>query len=432
MEVCLLVLVAWLAVGLVWENAPDGGARTEQPVQTELQESAGSLPPRFDSREVRGRVTVKNQGTLGTCWAVAASSALEAYFLPGERLVFSADHLSLQNAFSFEQNDGGDYTMVMAYLAGWQGPVLEADDPYGDGISPENLEPVRHVQEMQMFKDKDYDAIKRAIRQNGAAQSSLYMDLKNAFSASVYYNQLQHSYYYDGEEEANHDILIIGWDDYYDASRFNRRTSKNGAFICQNSWGGQFGDDGIFYVSYEDVNIGKNSISYVTIEEPDNYDHLYQTDACGWVGQLGYGDGHCYFANVYESGGAESLEAVGFYATGKHTEYKIYVVEQFENKASLLPRVPVQTGKIREMGYYTVRIGEPVPLEAGQRYAVIVEVDSADGQFPVATEYAADEATKTVEISDGEGYISHNGLMWTRTETQHEANVCLKAYTKNR
>ena len=27
----------------------------------------------------------------------------------------------------------------MAYLAGWQGPVLEAEDPYGDGISDESL-----------------------------------------------------------------------------------------------------------------------------------------------------------------------------------------------------------------------------------------------------------------------------------------------------
>lgn len=434
LSICLLVLTAALAVSLFLDNGKD----TDEPAweseehSQAAKEKDDALPARYDARTERGSITVKNQGALGTCWAVAASSALEAYFLPQERLIFSADHVSLQNSFSFGQNDGGDYTMVMAYLAGWQGPVLEVDDTYGDGVSPDYLAPVKHVQEMQLFQEKDYDAMKRAILQNGAVQSAIYMDLKNAFSASVYYNQLHYSYFYDGIEPANHDILIIGWDDFYDASRFNRRTSSNGAFLCQNSWGEQFGGGGVFWVSYEDVNIGKNAIAYTKIEDADNYDHIDQTDLCGWVGQLGYGDGTCYFANVFTAESAQSLEAVGFYVTGKGAEYKVYLVEQFEDKSSLLPKTPVQSGRKEEIGYYTVALPEAVPLEAGQRYAVIVELNCTDNDYPVATEYAADDATKTVEISDGEGYISHNGLVWTRTETVHGANVCMKTYTKNR
>lgn len=431
LEACLLCLVAWLAYDLIKKSTySDETYYQEEIVLTRAQ--ADGIPARYDGRDASRAPSVKNQGTLGTCWAVAASSALESYFLPREELVFSADHLSLQNSFSKKQNDGGDYTMVMAYLAAWQGPVPEADDPYGDQFSPQGLAPVKHVQEMQMLKQKNYDAVKRAILQYGSVQSSIYMDLKNAFSSSVYYNQLEYSYYYDGAEKANHDILIIGWDDYFDASRFNRATSKNGAFICQNSWGGQFGDGGVFYVSYEDVNIGRNCIIYTDIEETDNYDHIYQTDLCGWVGQLGYGDGDCFFANVYEAQGAESLEAVGFYNTGRNSRYSIYIVEDFADPSSFLPRSPQQGGRIAEVGYYTIPLQKPVDLEPGQRYAVLVEISTPDTMYPVATEYAADEATKTVDISDGEGYISHNGVIWTRTEQEHEANVCLKAYTKNR
>ena len=433
LEIFLLCLAGWLVYDLMSEAAYSREIQMQEELEEQIiREETEKLPPRYDARENARSPMVKNQGTLGTCWAVTASSALESYFLPEESDVFSADHVSLQNSFAKEQNDGGDYTMVMAYLAGWQGPVFESDDPYGDGQSPQGLAPVKHVQEMQMIKDKDYDAIKRAITKYGAVQSSIYMDLRNAFSSSIYYNQLEYSYYYDGPERSNHDILIIGWNDYYDASKFNRSTSKNGAFICQNSWGEQFGDAGIFYVSYEDINIGRNCIVYTDIQETDNYDHIYQTDLCGWVGQLGYGDGNCFFANVYEAQGIENLEAVGFYATGRNTDYTIYVVEDFKDDSSFLPRKPLQSGKIREIGYYTIPLKQTFSLEPGQRYAILIEISTPDTRYPVATEYAADEATKTVDISDGEGYISHNGVMWTRTEEEHEANVCLKAYTTNR
>jgi len=55
-----------------------------------------------------------------------------------------------------------------------------------------------------------------------------------------------------------------------------------------NSWGDSFGDDGLFYVSYYDSNIGIHNVVYTRVEDNDNYDNIYQSDLCGWVGQLGY------------------------------------------------------------------------------------------------------------------------------------------------
>ena len=45
--------------------------------------------------------------------------------------------------------------MAMAYLLAWKGPVLEEQDPYGDGMSPEGLEPVCHVQEIRILPEKE-------------------------------------------------------------------------------------------------------------------------------------------------------------------------------------------------------------------------------------------------------------------------------------
>ncbi len=428
-----MCLVAYLGFQL-YSGSDATGSMEEILVynEYELTKEDGALPARYDPRETGETPTVKNQGSLGTCWAVAASSALEAALLPQERIVFSAEHLVQQNSFSLEADYGGDSMMTMAYLAGWQGPVLEEDDPYGDGVSPEGLAPVKHVQEIQMLENKDYEAIKQAVYQYGAVQSSIYMDMENAFSASVYYNQLEHSYYYNGTEKANHDILIIGWDDVYSPERFNVETNRSGAFICQNSWGEDFGENGVFYISYEDVCIGGKSIVYTSIEEPDNYAHLYQTDECGWVGQVGYGDGSCWFANVYRINGEENLEAVGFYTVGEDTQFQVYVAEREGEIQNFLVELPVAEGKIENAGYYTIRLDEPVEAQAGKEYVIAVKIHTSGTEYPVAMEYAADESTKTVDILDGEGYISYNGVSWTRTEVAHGANICLKAYTSDR
>lgn len=407
---------------------PDSGSQND--TDGAVTDKTVRLPESYDSRNEARAPVIKNQGELGTCWAVATSSALEASLLPREHLVFSADHISLRNHFAKNQNDGGDYTMAMAYLAAWQGPVLEKDDPYGDGVSPDGLTPVKHVQEIQMIKDKDYGAVKRAVYDHGAVQSSLYMDLQNTVSSSVFFNKINSTYCYVGNARSNHDILIIGWDDNYPAAKFNADIKKDGAFICQNSWGPDFGEDGIFYVSYEDANLGNNCVTYSRVENTRNYDDIYQSDLCGWVGQIGYGSDTCYFANVYEARGDEMLSAVGFYATGKNTEYEIHIIESFDGPSSLISWSPDQTGQFDNGGYYTVDLGEPVKVSKGQRFAVMVKIKSPGLQYPVATEYQADEATKNVDITDGEGYISMSGYSWTRTETEHSCNVCLKVYTR--
>ena len=105
----------------------------------DVSESTALIPTRYDLRE-RGRVSgVRNQGSYGTCWSFAALGAMESVLLPEESCQFSVDHMTLNNGFNLTQKDGGEYTMGMAYLAAWKGPVFEVDDPYGDGETDESL-----------------------------------------------------------------------------------------------------------------------------------------------------------------------------------------------------------------------------------------------------------------------------------------------------
>ncbi|MEG0806241.1 MAG: lectin like domain-containing protein [Lachnospiraceae bacterium] len=395
-------------------------------------EDTSFLPYAYDLRE-RGRMsTVKNQGSFGTCWAFASLSALESSLLPEEESEFSPDHMSLRNSFSSDQNSGGEYTMGMAYLAAWQGPVREKDDPYGDQKSPAGIAPVKHVQEMQILPAKDFDQIKEAVFKYGGVQTSIYNALTSAGSSSSYYNETYDAYCYQGEEKPNHDIVIIGWDDNFPKERFHASLEGDGAFICQNSWGKEFGEDGVFYISYYDTNVGIHNISYRKVEKNTNYDHIYQSDLCGWVGQLGYNRNSIYAANVYRAKGTEELDAVGFYATGTDTEYEIYVTTEFKNTDSLKEGRLIGKGILKNSGYYTIPLNRVINLTKGKKYAVILHLTTPGSKRPLAVEYASGEMTVDVDLSDGQGYISAKGKKWERAEKLHDCNLCIKAYTSNR
>lgn len=390
------------------------------------------LPDKYDMRQLDRVTPVRDQGAYGTCWAFASLAALETTLTPQEKLIFSPDHMSLCNSFSLNQNEGGEYTMAIAYLASWQGPVYESDDPYGDGVTDDTLKARKHLEEAQIIASKDYVGIKEAIYKYGAVETSIYTQMKAADSWSNYYNRERAAYYYNLEAPCNHDIIIVGWDDNFPKEYFTIQPEEDGAFICKNSWGTAFGEDGFFYVSYEDANIGTTNVVYSKLGSADNFSHIYQSDLLGWTGQLGYNRESAYFANVYKAGEKEELAAVSFYATGPDTSYKVYLVKNFENAESLNDRILLKEGKFSAAGYYTVRMDNPVSLPDNEKYAVVVYIHTPDSIHPVAIEYDADERTKNFDITDGEGYISLYGNKWVNTETNQQCNLCLKAFTNDK
>lgn len=391
------------------------------------------IPTMFDMRE-KGRVSkVRNQGSYGTCWAFAATSALESSLYPEEENLFSVDHMSMSNSYNVNQYDGGEYTIGMAYLAAWQGPVYEKDDPYGDGKTNGRLTAVKHVQEMQIIDGKNYEGIKEAVFQYGGVQSSLYSTIRSSQGSSEFYNKDTSAYCYIGTEKPNHDVVIIGWDDNYPASNFNTPLEGDGAFICQNSWGEDFGEGGIFYVSYYDTNIGTHNVVYTRVDETDNYDHIYQSDLCGWVGKMGYDNEEIYGANVFTAEGDEDVAAASFYATGADTSYELYLVHDFEDEKSLDDRIKVAEGSCKQAGYYTVDFKTPMQVKAGERYAIVLYIKTPGAAHPMAIEYDSGEASlDTVNLEDGEGYISYNGRTFVNVKEKQDCNLCIKAFTRDK
>ncbi|MDO4476120.1 MAG: lectin like domain-containing protein [Lachnospiraceae bacterium] len=401
----------------------------EGPVQAQEWKREQDLPSFYDSRQNGKKPCIKSQGELPACWAISCSSALEAARMPEEQTVYSADHLLHQSGFSGGILDGGDFQMIMAYLSGWYGPVAEEDDPYGDGESPEGLTASLHVQDMRLLLQPDEELVKEMICTFGPVQSSLYMNRQLTKPERGYYQDDYASYLYPTPHRVDHDVLILGWDDSFPAEYFSYPAARDGAWICQNTWGEEFGEQGIFYVSYEDANLTGKTLVYQRVDLPDNYDRIYQQDQCGWQGRLGYDRETVYEAAVYTAEMTETLRAVGLYTTGEESRYEISLVREFEDPRQLSEARQLQSGELTGMGYHTIDLNSWPEMEPGERFALVVRLDTKGETKPLAVEIDKNQYTRGVSLEGKEGYVSPDGQIWSNIQDMYQANLCLKVYT---
>ncbi len=399
-----------------------------------LYDETAQLPKTYDLRDVDRVSIIRNQGTSSTCWACASLEALESSLLPNQSYIFSVDSMINDNSFELEETAGGDYTMALAYLLSWQGPTVSTTEKEAalDELDEVQEDVTVHLQEVHFYDSEDLDEIKWAVYQYGGVSTSIYANVSSSnLNKSSSYNKSTNAYCYRGNNKPNHDVVIIGWDDDFPASSFSSDVPGDGAFICQNSWGSGFGDSGIFYISYYDTNVGNQAVSYVRADTNNTYNYIYQSDMCGWVGQVGYSKEWAYGANTFVADADQQIEAAGFYALGENTSYELYFVSNYENTGSLATKQLVASGTVENAGYYTIPFNSAKTVSEGESFAIVLYINTPDTLRPMAVEYAADDMTAAVTLEDGKGFISNNGLDWENVEDVANANLCIKAYANN-
>ncbi len=389
-----------------------------------LMTKAVYLPEKYDMRDTSMLDPVQNQGDTPNCWAYAATSALQSMLLP-EEWAFSQTHMAEESgALLVYPEGGGTEDLAAAYYTNWKGPVLESD--YAESEYSE-LPVQKHVQGFRTLEPKDFAGIKRAIYEEGPVLTAIRL-IEDSSDPYCSYNYETYAQHYIGDEDYDHTVLLVGWDDNYPKENFLDMPMYDGAFIAKNSYGDYWGDQGFFYISYEDLHVGGLASYFTDIEPYDNYDYLYSTDMLGCTNWSNFRQNHAYYANIFNTEGlTESLMAVGIYSLNTNMDYEISIVSGYNEVYDLFNNATtVYSGHLEGEGYHTVKIPNP-PIVNGD-YAVIVHGTTTDEIFRIPYESPFIGSEDAFDINDGLGYIS-GGYTWYNSEETDNANVCLRAYT---
>ena len=387
---------------------------------------AVSYPSSYDLRTLDRVSLVKNQLPYGTCWAFSGIAALESRLLPGDRLDLSEDNLTLGAGFDTEKgayDQGGNFGMSTAYFARWSGPVLETDDPYGDGFSPQGLAAVRHVQEILYVPGgttgTDNDNIKYALTQYGGVEAAVRWDDKSYDAAAASYN-------YAGTEPVNHAVTICGWDDAYPASAFRSTPLADGAWLVRNSWGTAWGQGGYFWMSYYDRYCGsavERHAVFGAVESATNYTEMYSYDPLGEVDTYGYSQDKVWGANVFTARADQSIVALGFYTPVPASGYTLYA------GTSLDTLRPLGSGTLAIPGFHTVKLTSALHVTDGDPFAVAIRLVAPGAEFPLSVEYQLPGYSSQATAAPGQSFTRMDNGPWRDlTDWNGSANVCLKAY----
>ena len=377
--------------------------------------SLDGAPATYDLRNVGGTnyvTSVKDQGSLGSCWTFATYGSMESNILRngGATYDLSENHLVYHHGFDLGPNEGGHIYMSSAYLSRLSGPCSEADDPYGSAGNPASPggDRQRFLRDMPIYDTTT--EIKNAVMSDGALHTSMYWD-------AGYYRSADYTYYNSAISTTNHAVDIVGWDD-------NKATAAptNGAWLIKNSWGTGWGDSGYFWISYADVSACDYGASFQSAA-PETVQGVYYHDEFGNVSSLN----SPYGANVFHTGqGAEEIGAVGFWteADGASYDVKIYDAWSGGPSGSLLAS---ETGTIDTQGFHVIDLDSAVTVDDGD-FVVVLNITNG-GTYMMAFDYAVADYTSTSTASAGESYYSFNGSSWTDLTTWNStANFSIKAY----
>lgn len=241
----------------------------------------------------------------------------------------------------------------------------------------------------------------------------------------------------------DHAVSIIGWDDNYSINNFNEasRPKSNGAWIVRNSWGEKVevgnlievkeqlfeineeeciqkgwdsadkipneyiiekgfiieedkvylkvGDNGLMYISYEDVNVSSQLSGIVKATDTVNYDNIYQYDILAPNLAIGYGGNSVMLCNIFDkkTTGSEYLTQVSLYAPQTYT-CKVYVNPNGTSKAKKdLQLVQLKAGESETfgVGYHTIEFARPIEIK-GDSYAIVIEIKSKENQTVISME----------------------------------------------
>lgn len=384
----------------------------------------------YNSRDAGFVTSVKNQYSLGTCWAFSSISAVESnalkiglgtYDLSESHVIYStisaaySDEAGKFGKYNVDSFTGGKVTYAVSYFFNNYGQLNESEMPYKNEekkitlsqykvgrniIRPSSFE-VTNINEYSSCSNTEISDIKNRIINYGAVQGSMYYDESLFIDSNM-------NYYIstlDNSSLPNHGISIVGWDDKA-FSGYNSVNNKGG-WIVKNSWGPNWSQDGYFYVSYDDNFICKNISSFYDVTTA-SYDNTYTSADM-------VGDTTIMFNNTFYTSSKftlksnkENVKRVS-YTVGPNMSYYVYL-SRSNNLVSQSDWTLLTSGTSSNLGIKSVDLSN---IQVTDDFTIIVKYVVNSGQrSSVFTMCDTENDTKYMNISANTNFYSFNSTKW--------------------
>lgn len=446
---------------------------------------AEDMPTAYDPRALGLTTPVRHQGQTDLCGAFAAMASLETSLVyRGQATTqlneqgLSPYHLAYFMHVGIEEREAGNIHPlvpdspygagvtpfhVAASLAAGKGAMITTPDTAWD--NPHIDESLRSASDVHLtdawflsplgkgfWEQPAASELSREVKETITSKGSIVAE----FSTNPLYFNWENSCFYAelgaGILGPTHYAAIVGWDDGYSRENFNEfmRPITDGAWLIKNSWGSELGNEGYYWISYEDASL---VLLATLIGEPKRENEaIYFYDLEGWCDSLSVdGSTGGYAANVFVSKRDETLDRIQISTTGQNTSYEAKIYRQIGDMSDPCSGelVSTATGVQPHPGYHTISLDSEVLLCEGENFSVVVEFHNESFTYPIAVEvYTPDPETPDVVPTymgkDDQGnpeisLVSSNGSEWSNpagfgnslalTPRSYVTNACIKALT---
>jgi len=427
------------------------------------QRDPKEIPSSFDMRDSYTVTPVKDQGTIGTCWAFSLSGALESeillangqtdtvyisplyivekYFdtssydpnLDKDQIVYAYGKYPEQlggSTFNMVYTMVSDRTVIAAEIVA---PYPDVEENY-DTSRIDDVDPYLMITELEYLDNlSDAERIKRNLLK-GEAGVFCYKAVANMnpIDGTTTENS--------GALEdilCNHAVTLIGWDDNYPKEKFKLTPENDGAWLVKNSWGNSETDNGYQWVSYESTI--DNVMFFTNISIQDGSKILYSYDnGCSLLGDLVFRDS-VSMSNVFTAECDQTLDGASFITMegtfdpkGEEYVLKVYLLDDGSVDPTDGKLLYSKSGTVTCNGLLHVGFDDcdGIRMSEGDRFSIVIDLTN-EGQSVVVPLDVYEEIRPylhSYSVSHkGESWIN-DGSGWEDISASGGTNIRIKAY----
>jgi hypothetical protein len=342
----------------------------------------------------------------GTCWLHAAAASMETAYFKKNGSYISIDPMKLlDNTYLAEKNEGFFVKdgLDEKELGGSQ-PIVTFDLSGGFGDL---------VLDSSVFLDKnDREAIKENIRKRGGVAIGI-LDSDNTKKG---WFGTYRTINYKKDDNFDHDVTIIGYDDHFPKEYFKETASEDGAWITYNS---SLGSAGYYYISY------CAPLEYaISHSATDKYGEVLSYDAGTEEDRYVKTGDSTKTASIFHKAG--KLAAVGTYNDFDQQDIKIEIYD-----ADIQNLLYSQDAKLDYHGYHTLDLDTPVDVTD---YAVVITYTKGAPVEGEDEDYGEIQYKAVSEKGQSFVYIDNNWKDLTDSDIKKALNIdfepnncCIKA-----